>query len=249
VTSILTLDGMAIPVAVGGGSRLARLTIERDGSLQLRAGENVGPTELQAFVESKREWIYSKLAEKEILYAEPVTKELVNGEGFLYLGRSHQLRIVDRHASAVQLDHGRLVLPKQLVADGCAQIINWYRTRGTKWLRARLDDWTSRLRVEPRGVEAADLGYKWGSATPDARVRIHWAAMQLRSDLIDYVLAHELAHLHEPHHGATFWALLSRVLPDYEDRRARLAHIGAGLWFGRIAADPFERWPRGSVTQ
>src|SRR5207302_10028222 len=53
--------------------------------------------------------------------------------------------------------------------------------------------WTARLRVEPRGIEVAELGYKWGAATPEGRVRIHWAAMQLRPELVEYVLAHELA--------------------------------------------------------
>jgi hypothetical protein len=80
-----------------------------------------------------------------------------------------------------------------------------------------------------------DLGHKWGSATSDGRVRIHWAAMQLRPDLIDYVIAHELAHLHEPHHGPAFWTLLGRALPTYIERRADLARTGALLWLGEPA--------------
>jgi YgjP-like, metallopeptidase domain len=58
VTAELVLDRMHVPVEVGGRSRRARLTIERDGSLRLRAAEDVETDELQAFLASKREWIY-----------------------------------------------------------------------------------------------------------------------------------------------------------------------------------------------
>jgi predicted metal-dependent hydrolase len=232
MTTALVLDGMTVPIDRSGTSRRARLTIERDGSLRLRAADDVQRDELASFLRSKREWIYGKLAEKELLHSAPITKELVDGEGFLYLGRSHQLRVVNNGADRVRLERGRLVLPQDHRSDGHALIVEWYRRRGMNWLLPSLAEWAHRLRVAPGPLDVADLGYKWGAAMPDGRVRIHWATMQLRPALVDYVLAHELAHLQEPHHGPTFWALLGRVMPDYEDRRAVLARVGTNLWFG-----------------
>lgn len=232
MTTALSLDGMTVPIERSGTSRRARLTIERDGSLRLRAAVDVERAELQSFLKSKREWIYTKLAEKELLQNRPVAKELIDGEGFLYLGRSHQLRIVDNEAEGVRLERGRLVLPSHRREDGYSLIVDWYRSRGLRWLRPCIAEWANRLRVDAGRLEVADLGYKWGSAMPDRRVRIHWATMQLRPDLVDYVMAHELAHLREPHHGPAFWLLLRRVMPDYEERRARLARDGALLWMG-----------------
>ncbi len=232
MTATLVLDGMRVPVETGGGSRRARLTIERDGSLRLRAADDVAASELQAFLASKRDWIYKKLAEKEELQQEPVTKELVNGEGFLYLGRSHRLRIAETDRQTVGLDHGRLVLPVALQDAGYEHIVSWYQHRGTAWLRPRVANWAARLRVEPGTLEVADLGHKWGAATAGGRIRIHWATMQLRPPLVDYVLAHELAHLREAHHGPAFWQLLARVLPNYDQRKTELAEVGATLWLG-----------------
>ena len=100
MTTTLVLDGLTVPIERAGTSRRARLTIERDGSLRLRAADDVGTEELNAFLRSKRQWIYTKLAEKEQLQAKPVAKELVDGEGFLYLGRSHQLRASSTTAKA-----------------------------------------------------------------------------------------------------------------------------------------------------
>ena len=230
---VLRLDGMTIPVDTAGRSRRARLTIERDGSLRLRAAADVDRAELQSFLAAKREWIYRKLAEKEVFDYEPVTKELVNGEGFRYLGRSYRLRISD-DSDHVRLHKGRLVLPRSLLDRGAEPVIAWYRARGAAWLKPRIAAAAERLRVAPGALDVSDLGHKWGSATPGGRIRIHWATMQLPPAIIDYVILHELAHLREPHHGPAFWQLLGRAQPDYEERKVELARLGSGLWLGAI---------------
>lgn len=230
-TAVLHLDGLQVPVETGGASRKAKLTIEADGSLRLRAAGDVATDELTRFLASKRDWVYRKLAEKEVLQHEPVTKELVDGEGFLYLGRSHRLKLSETDG-AVRLERGRLIMPSELASDGPAHLIAWYQRCGESWLRPRVSSWAERLRVEPGAVVVADLGNKWGSATAGRRVRIHWATLQLSPQLVDYVLAHELAHLREAHHGPAFWQLLARVMPDYDERKRELAQRGARLWFG-----------------
>ncbi len=148
----LRLDGMIVPVSHGSKSRKATLTIERDGSLQLKAAPDVERAELEQFLASKRDWIYRKLADKEALVAEPVTKELADGEGYLYLGRSHQLRIVNTDDRRVRLQRGRLILPQSLADSGHEQIIDWYRATGLAWLKPRAKDWSARLRVDPRDL-------------------------------------------------------------------------------------------------
>jgi hypothetical protein len=232
--AVLHLDGLRVPVETGGASRKAKLTIEADGSLRLRAAGDVATDELTRFLASKRDWVYRKLAEKEVLQHEPVTKELVNGEGFSYLGRSHRLKLVETDG-AVRLERGRLIMPSDVATDGPAHLIAWYQRCGETWLRPRVRSWAERLRVEPGAIEVADLGHKWGSANIGRLVRIHWATLQLSPQLVDYVLAHELAHLREAHHGPAFWQLLARAMPDYDERKRELAQRGARLWFGGIS--------------
>jgi predicted metal-dependent hydrolase len=232
MTTVIALDTLRVPVDAGGAARKARLTIDRDGSLRLRAGADVSTDELRSFLAAKRTWIYRKLAEKEALRYEPATKKLVDGEGFLYLGRSHQLRITDTEPTTVKLERGRLLLPCYILDRGHQSIIDWYRTRGLDWLPARIRDWTARLRVDITGLDVRDLGYRWGAADAQGRISIHWATMQLRPSLIDYVVAHELAHLREPHHGPAFWQLLLRVQPDCDERKEELAQVGSTVWLG-----------------
>lgn len=64
MTGLLTLDGMPVPVQTAGPSRKARLTVEADGSLALRAAGDVTDEELEGFLASRRQWVYDKLAIK-----------------------------------------------------------------------------------------------------------------------------------------------------------------------------------------
>lgn len=232
---VVTLDGLRIPVDSGGISRQARLTIQADGGLHLTAAADVALEEIVLFLESKRKWIYTKLAEKEELTRAVVSRELVNGETFQYLGRNFRLQIVEEGLERVRLINGRLQMPAQLTHAGKTPIIDWYRTSGHTWVSPRVKEWAERLRVEPGQLDVADLGRKWGSSTAGGQIRLHWAVFQLPTVLIDYVVVHELAHLHEPHHGPAFWAELGRAMPDYVERKSHLARSGSSLWFGQLS--------------
>ena len=105
------------------------------------------------FLASKRDWVYRKLAEKEVLHHEPVTKELVDGEGFLYLGRSYRLRLSDE-GTRVQLRQGRLILPRPQLDRGVGARSSPGTARaGAAWLKPRIAAAAERLRVTP-GAQA-----------------------------------------------------------------------------------------------
>jgi hypothetical protein len=58
---------------------------------------------------------------------------------------------------------------------------------------------------------------------------VNWRILQAPRLLVDYVLAHEVAHLVHADHGPAFWRTLALLLPDYEARRDRLREVGATL--------------------
>ena len=234
----LTVGDLQLEVAPPSGRKSIEVTIERDASLVLRAPDEVTCAVATRFVESKRSWIYRKLAEKDALVGPPIVKQFVNGEGFAYLGRSHRLLIVP-DGDDVRLDRGRFVLPAPLVEDGPAIMRRWYRRSGGQWLRRRLEPWAARMGVGAVAVTVTDLGYRWGSARPlegDHRINIHWATLQLPPSLIDYVVVHELAHLIEANHTAAYWNHVERAMPGYERHKANLAVIGKNVWLGAQSA-------------
>jgi len=208
------------------------ITVDRDGSLHLHAPPGCPPDTLAAWARTKRMWVYRKLAQKDLLLSARPAKEFVTGEGFAYLGRSHRLLLTD--TDQVRMDRGRLHMPRTEVDSGNADeaLIRWYRARGQQWLPGRLRPWASRMDLEPTALEVRDLGYRWGSLSGNGRLNIHWATLQLPPRLIDYVLAHELAHIRHPQHTPAFWATVERAIPDYERRKDDLLAVGASLWLG-----------------
>ena len=71
-----------------------------------------------------------------------------------------------------------------------------------------------------------DLGYRWGSCGKGEMLYFHWKTILLPARIAEYVVVHELVHLHEPNHSAEFWQRLERAMPDYEERKQWLAEHG-----------------------
>ncbi len=70
---------------------------------------------------------------------------------------------------------------------------------------------------------------RWGSCDSRGRIRLNWRIIQAPMRLVDYVVVHELVHLLHKNHTKEYWALLGRVMPDYEKRREELRRIGPRL--------------------
>ncbi|MER6076982.1 SprT family zinc-dependent metalloprotease [Streptomyces sp. NPDC001833] len=226
----MTVGNLEIDVVVVPERGGVRLTVERDARITATVPAGLDNTLLVDAVKGRRRWIYDKLeARREDAALRPV-KQFVTGEGFLYLGRNYRLKLVDDAPQPVGLVQGRLILRRDSLTRAQDELISWYRTRGHAWLPRRVEPWAERMNAPLQGVAVRRLGYRWGSCNRDGGVNIHWATMQLPANLVDYVLVHELAHLHKRDHSVEFWSLVSRAMPDYKTRRARLDKLGALLW-------------------
>ena len=71
---------------------------------------------------------------------------------------------------------------------------------------------------------------RWGSANANGAIRLHWRLIQLPLPTIDYVVAHELAHLREMNHSPRFWAVVRSVVPDYRAARRQLGSEPLAAW-------------------
>lgn len=102
----------------GSERKTTDIVIERNGSIVVRSPINYSPEQVDAVVESKRMWIYRNLAEWRDLNATAVVREWVNGETFLYLGRSYRLSLVGEQKQDLILKEGRFCLHRELIEKG-----------------------------------------------------------------------------------------------------------------------------------
>jgi len=228
MNSILSLDDLRFDVVLSARRRTVELSVERDGALVVRAPEGATSARLEAFIREKRGWVYKKVAEKEALHQAVPVRQYVSGEGFPYLGRSYRLLLVNAQNIPLRLEAGRFRLLRSEAPQGRAHFVRWYTEHGQAWLHRRVATLASRVGVEPSGVEVRELGYRWGSCGKSSTLNFNWATILLPASIVEYVIVHEMVHLHERNHTPRFWQRVERALPDYAQRKAWLAERGGG---------------------
>lgn len=224
--STLTVKDLRFEVRRSAQRRALEITVDRGGELILSAPPGVPEVTLRDFVQRKRMWVYKQLAKRESQMHVAPRKVFTDGEGFSYLGRSFRLRLVPESDAAVKLIGGRFVMPKALARDGREHLVRWYCERARLWLTTKVADYAARMEVNPVGVKVQDLGYRWGSCGKGAWLYFHWKTILLPARIAEYIVVHEMAHLHEPHHTPEFWRRVERAMPDYELKKDWLARQG-----------------------
>lgn len=224
--NMLVVNDLRFEVRRSDRRRAMEIIVDRGGELILSAPPDVPDARLRDFVQRKRMWVYRQLVRRDALGRDMPTKVFTDGEGFAYLGRSYRLRLVPDSDVAVKLQGGRFVMPKRLARNGREHLIRWYCERARPWLSSKVADYAARMEVAPVGVRVQDLGYRWGSCGKGELLYFHWKAILLPARIAEYVVVHEMAHLHERHHTPDFWLRVERVMPDYAGRKSCLAERG-----------------------
>lgn len=225
----LRVDDLSFALQTSSRRKTLQITVERDGSLVMSAPPRVSKGLLRQFALEKRFWVYTKLAEKDRLHKTAPVKTFIDGEGFLYLGRSYRLRLVESQDVPIKLQNGRLMLVSELRSQGRDHLIRWYSGRARLWLWDKVQEYAQRMQVCPAGIRVQDLGYRWGSCGKGEYLYPHWKTILLPARIAEYVVVHELAHLAERHHTPAFWLRIERAMADFELRKLWLAENGMGV--------------------
>ncbi len=210
------------------------IVIERNGVVVVRPPADYSPEQVDAVVESKRMWIYRSLAEWKDLNACSVVREWVNGETFLYLGRAYRLSLVTNQSCHLKLKEGRFCLDRVLIDTGGSEAAkqafeSYYSDKGLQRIKQRVDYFAPKVGVQPASVKVREMGYRWGSCSKSDALAFHWKCMMAPPKVIDYIVVHELCHMHHRNHSDAFWNEVDKVMPDYRERKEWLRKHGASL--------------------
>lgn len=210
------------------------IVIERDGVISVRPPKDYSPEQVDAVVESKRLWIYRNLAEWRDLNAAAVVREWVNGETFLYLGRSYRLALVASQDVDLKLKEGRFHLNKGLIDVGGTDAARlsfetFYSEKGLQRIKGSVNYYAPKVGVVPTAIKVKEMGYRWASCSKTNALSFHWKCMMAPPKIIDYIVVHELCHIHYRDHSDAFWNEVDKVMPDYRERKEWLKINGAGL--------------------
>ncbi len=196
------------------------LHIKEDGRIVVYAPYHTPNWEIEKFVETKQPWISGKLLERERTI-NPAEKGFFPGEEFLYLGESYPLEIEDnlQRKYPLALSFGKFILNKSCIEKARYLFIEWYKEEARRKLSERVDYYSNRLQLFPKGVKITSAQSRWGSCSRDNRLCFSWRIVMAPLIVLDYVLIHELVHIKEKNHSDRFWNHLGSIIPDYRKHR------------------------------
>ncbi|KJZ29128.1 M48 family metallopeptidase [Pseudoalteromonas fuliginea] len=203
--------------------------IERDGSVNILAPAPYQLEKIEEVIEAKRSWIYRNLAEWEDLNRTQLQREFVNGEGFIYLGRSYRLSLEENQETDLLLKRGRFLLRRDKIHRGTEIFKAFYKQKGLKKIKERIALYAPKIGVKVNNIKVQELQNRWGSCSAEGNLNFHWKCLMAPVSVLDYIVVHELTHLQHRNHDSHFWNTVDKVMPDYHKHMKWLKHNGADM--------------------
>jgi predicted metal-dependent hydrolase len=203
------------------------LQVDETG-LRVRAPRWISLREIETAVAENLRWIRAKQREwRERHQRQRIVIGFYDGGTLPYLGRTITLRL---GADSTRHDDAGatlwLGLPLAAAATQVRQATQqWLQQQAHCVLSQRFERFTDRIDVRFAGWRMSSARTQWGSCSQDGRIRLNWRLVHFAPAIIDYVIAHELAHLTELNHSARFWSTVRRLLPEFEAARDLIKRV------------------------
>ena len=184
---------------------------------------------LEQLIQERALWIVTKLKEMEAQRLPPRTWQ--NGERLLLLGDDLELNIYRSHRRAEPIRSvGKIWVGVPDTRDAetiQTRVGQWYRRQAAQHFQTRLAWYAPRLGVATPHLKLSNAKTTWGMCLSSGVIRLSWRLIKAPQAQIDYVVAHEIAHLKHMNHSRAFWDTVERLYPDYQRQREELERDGA----------------------
>ncbi len=228
---------MNIDRIVRSRRKTVALYVRSDGSLEVRAPLRLSKAVIQAFVDSKTDWIARQRSKANSQSTTKPTNGYAHGAHLWLLGRVLTLEISTDHLRRIKVEGNRLVAPARLQPNMESALIAWYRTEARRIITALTEYFSNQNGLRHNGIRINSARSRWGSCGSTNHLNFPYRLIMAPLEIIDYVVVHELVHTAVRNHGPAFWARLAEILPDYRLRRKWLRANGRLLDLS-LEADP-----------
>lgn len=205
----------------GRARRLSLRVSGLDGRVTLTIPRGATRNEAITFARGKEAWLRRQLSRQ------PDEIRPRPGDRLPFEGVAHLL--VAAPVRAPRLAPGVIELPESAPERSGPRLAAFLTDQARTRLSAAADRHAAALGRTHAGLALRDTRSRWGSCSPRGRLMFSWRLIMAPPEVLDYVAAHEVAHLAQMNHSPAFWAEVSRLLPDYQAPRRWLAAHGATL--------------------
>jgi predicted metal-dependent hydrolase len=202
-----------------------------DHGLTISAPRWVTLREIEVAIAEKQRWIRNKHREWREWREKRRLPQVVFADGGVlpYLGRQVTLRLVAEAGTTRLSDAAaeiHLALPREAGTEQVRDSLQaWLQVEARRVFGERLANFADRIDARFAGWKLSSARSQWGSCTHDGRIRLNWRLVHFSLPVIDYVIAHELAHLRELNHNPRFWHTVAQLLPGFEAARDEIRQV------------------------
>lgn len=212
-----------IDVILRRSARARRITLRvsgLDGRVTLTLPKGVSEREALDFARSKETWV------RKHLEAKPEVSRIEEGAFVLIEGVARE--VVAAPSRRVVLDAARVQVPLA-GGQGGARLKAWLQARARLRLTGASDHYSAKLGRPYSRLTLRDTRSRWGSCSAQGGLNYSWRLILAPPNVLDYVAAHEVAHLQEMNHSPAFWAVVEQLFGPCEAERRWLRKEGAAL--------------------
>lgn len=201
--------------------------------------EGISKEQYEPIIYQKAPWILKQITDFEEISVTVRELKFQSGEKLPYLGRYYRLKVKQASVKDVSFvfSQSRFIATVPLdtsLADQREKIFphykKWIQEKGHQFAQKRIPRFTERLGQSPTAFSVREMDKRWGSCTPQHKILLNWRIFLAPVSMVDYVLAHEIAHLKVMNHTPAYWETLRMLIPDYEERKEWLRINGNQLY-------------------
>ncbi len=205
--------------------RSIALEIFPDGALVVRAPFSLTDAAVEKFVAAKRDWILRTRKRVLARGRDVPGRSFREGEEFLYLGVRYVLSLKEKLIPPLFFED-KFLLARDYCYRAKDLFIQWYMRQARLYIPARVEYFCSQGSVRCEGIAIRNTFSRWGSCGRNKKLNFSCRLMMAPPDIIDYVVAHEVAHLEVMDHSDRFWGKVRGIFPAYEECRRWLRENG-----------------------
>ncbi len=208
--------------------RTLGIHIYPDLRIVVRAPKRISLRRIMTFVHERTAWIEKKIAHFQAQPPPPQQLKYHHGEQHTYLGNDYTLNIKPSTPTGVTIigKHITIAAGRNTSPPRIERLFNkWNRAQAEILFSARLQHCRALFygkKAKPTRLRLRRMKSRWGSCSSKGAITLNTHLMRVQLPLIDYVITHELCHLIEHNHGARYYELLGKVMPDWRARKKLL---------------------------
>jgi predicted metal-dependent hydrolase len=223
--ALLRIDGRAVEVTMRLNPRARRLIVKvhpSTGEVSVIAPSQRALDRALDFAQGEAPWIARQLARV------PKKVHLAPGQRIPFRGREHLIVKADSGPVCADID-AALIRVGGRDEHAPRRLTDFLKREARREMEALSRDYAAKIDAKVRRVTVRDTASRWGSCSANKSISYCWRLILAPAFVLEYVVAHEVAHLREMNHGPRFWKLVRTLVADIETPQLWLKKNGTAL--------------------